>query len=102
MRKRGVEVSALRFSLTCGGIPGGRDDEGLAAVEDPGEVVDVVVVAPDLVEFTGDLDAAVVLVLDEHVGAVATDHHDVADGGWRVAAVEGTELADELPRLKNI
>ena len=80
----------------------GRDEEGLAAVEDPGEVVDVVVVAPDLVEFTGDLDAAVVLVLDEHVGGVAADHHDVADGGLNIAAVEGTELADELPGLENI
>ena len=84
----------------------GREDESLGAVEDPCEVVDVVVVARDLVGLTRDGDPPVVPELREHAGGVAADHHDLADGGVGGGVGGGTvkcaEVLDVVPGLVDL
>ena len=80
----------------------GCENKSLGAVEDPCEVVDVVVVARDLVGLTRDGDTAVVPELREHAGGVAADHHDLADGGVGGGTVEGAEVLDVVPGLVDL
>ena len=76
------------------------EKEGLAAPDDPREIVDVIVMAPDLLPAPVDRDAPMVKNRSEHLGGVAADHHDVRDSRLSIlAVVHGCAEVDLLPRF---
>ena len=78
----------------------GCEEEGLAAPDDPREIVDVIVMAPRFVPEPVDIYAPIVKNRSDHLGGVAADHHDFGDMSLSIlGVVHGCAEVDLLPRF---